>query len=121
MSKGGDTPLAAKIALWGGREVVGLLIVSLLAGTATIPYIAYHFHRISPYGVVANLIAMPVVSVWIMPVGILGLITMPLGLDSLCWRLMGDGIDWMIFVALWVTSFPGALGRVAAFGAGRCC
>jgi competence protein ComEC len=45
MSKGGDTPLAAKIALWGGREIVGLLIVSLLAGTATIPYIAYHFHR----------------------------------------------------------------------------
>ena len=44
MSKGGDTPLAAKIALWGGREIVGLLIVSLLAGTATIPYIAYHFH-----------------------------------------------------------------------------
>jgi len=31
---------------------------------------------------------------------------------------MGDGIDWMTFVALWVTSFPGALGRVAAFGAG---
>ena len=50
MSKGGDTPLAAKIALWGGREIVGLLIVSLLAGTATIPYIAYHFHRISPMG-----------------------------------------------------------------------
>src|SRR5205823_4636413 len=30
MSKGGDTPLAAKLALWGGREIVGLLIVSLL-------------------------------------------------------------------------------------------
>src|SRR5207253_7589489 len=50
MSKGGDTPLAAKIALWGGREIAGLLLVSLLAGTATIPYVAYHFHRISPYG-----------------------------------------------------------------------
>ena len=25
MSKGGDTPLAAKIALWGGREIAGLL------------------------------------------------------------------------------------------------
>jgi competence protein ComEC len=31
------------------------LLVSLLAGAATIPYIAYHFHRISPYGVIANL------------------------------------------------------------------
>ena len=41
MSRGGDTPLAAKIALWGGREIAGLLLVSLLAGTATVPYIAY--------------------------------------------------------------------------------
>jgi len=118
MSKGGDTPMAAKIALWGGREIVGLLIVSLLAGTATIPYIAYHFHRISPYGVIANLIAMPVVSAWIMPLGILGLIAMPLGFDGFCWQLMGGGIEWMVFVALWVTSFPGALGRIAAFDAG---
>jgi len=84
MSKGGDTPLAAKIALWGGREIAGLLLVSLLAGTATIPYVAYHFHRISPYGVIANLVAMPVVSAWVMPAGILGLISMPLGFDGLC-------------------------------------
>jgi len=114
MSQGGDTPLAAKVALWGGREIVGLVIVSLLAGTATIPYIAYHFHRISPYGVVANLLAMPIVSAWVMPVGILGLMSMPLGLDGWCWRLMGEGIEWMMRVDRWVTSFPGALGRVAA-------
>jgi len=94
------------------------LLVSLLAGTATIPYIAYHFHRISPYGVLANLMAMPVVSAWVMPAGILGLMSMPLGFDGLCWRLMGQGIEWMISVALWVTSFPGAVGRMAAFGTG---
>jgi competence protein ComEC len=61
---------------------------------------------------------MPVVSAWVMPAGILGLISLPLGFDGLCWRLMGHGIEWMISVALWVTSFPGALGRIAAFGAG---
>jgi competence protein ComEC len=118
MSRGGDSPLAAKIALWGGREIVGLLVVSLLAGTATIPFIAYHFHRISPYGVIANLVAMPVVSAWVMPAGILGVMTMPLGLDGFCWKLMGYGIDWMVAVALWVSSFPGAVGRMAAFGIG---
>src|ERR1700746_3023611 len=64
MSKGGDTPLAAKIALWGGREIAGLLLVSLLAGTATIPYVAYHFPRISPYGVIANLVARPGAWAW---------------------------------------------------------
>jgi competence protein ComEC len=118
MSSGGDTPLAARIALWGGREVVGLVLVSLLAGTATIPFIAYHFHRISPYGVVGNLVAMPVVSGWVMPWGILGIVVMPLGLDGFCWEMMGHGIEWMIAVATWVASFPGALGRMAAFGTG---
>ena len=118
MSGGGKTRLAAKIALWGGREIAGLLLVSLLAGAATIPYIAYHFHRISPYGVIANLVAMPAVSVWVMPAGIFGLMSMPLGVDGFWWRVMGQGIDWMISVAQWVASFPGALGRVAAFGTG---
>src|SRR5215467_8520687 len=32
--------------------------------------------------------------------------------------IMGHGIEWMISVALWVTSFPGAVGRMAAFGSG---
>src|SRR5499426_861108 len=118
MSAGADTPRGARIALWGGRQIVGLVIVSLLAGTATIPYIAYHFHRISPYGVIANLVAMPVVSAWVMPAGILGLTAMPLGLDGFWWQLMGHGIDWMVAVALWVSSFPGAVGRMAAFGPG---
>jgi competence protein ComEC len=116
-SHGGDTPLAARIALWGGREIIGLVLVSLLAGTATIPYIAYHFHRFSPYGMVANLIAMPVVSAWVMPWGIIGVLAMSLGLDGWCWHLMGAGIDWMSAIAIWVTSFPGALGRTSAFGA----
>ena len=31
---------------------------------------------------------------------------------------MGLGIDWMIAVALWVASLPGAVGRMAAFGIG---
>jgi competence protein ComEC len=31
---------------------------------------------------------------------------------------MGDGIDWMIAVALWVAQLPGAVGRIAAFDVG---
>ena len=118
MSRSADTPLSARVALWGGREVAGLIIVSLLAGTATIPYVAYHFHRISSYGVLANLLAMPVVSAWVMPTGILGVLALPFGLDGYCWKLMSAGIEWMVAIALWVTSLPGAVGRMAAFGVG---
>ena len=74
--------LGARVALWGVNEIVGLTVASLLAGAATTPYAAFHFHRIAPHGVLANLLAMPIVSAWVMPMGILGVVTMPLGLDA---------------------------------------
>ncbi len=107
-----------RMALWGWREVVGLILVSLVAGLATTPYAAYHFHRLAPYGVVANLAAMPVVSLWVMPMGILGLVLLPFGFDAPLWHLMAQAIDWMVAVALWVADRPGAFGRVHAFGPG---
>jgi competence protein ComEC len=61
---------------------------------------------------------MPVISVWVMPMGILGVLTMPLGFDAVFWRLMGEGVDWMIAVALWVAHLPGAVGYIHAFGSG---
>jgi competence protein ComEC len=113
-----DTPAAARMALWGGREIFGLIMASLVAGLATTPYSAFHFHRLAPYGVLANLLAMPVISVWVMPMGILGVLTMPFGFDAVFWKLMGDGVDWMIMVVLWVAHLPGAVGHIHAFGTG---
>ena len=113
-----DGQLGARVALWGAREVASLILASLVAGLATTPYAAYHFHRLAPYGVLANLLAMPVVSIVVMPMGILGVLSMPLGYDAPFWQLMGQGIDWMNTVAIWVASLPGALGRMPAFGTG---
>lgn len=113
-----ETAFGTRAALWGGREVIALLLASLVAGLATTPYAAFHFHRIAPYGVIANLLAMPVVSVMVMPMGILGVLAMPFGFDAFFWRLMGAGLDWMIGVALWVTSLPGSVGYLPAFGVG---
>lgn len=110
----GDT-WTARAAAWGGREFVALVLVSLVAGFATTPAVAFHFHRIAPYGLIANLLAMPVVSFWVMPAGILGLLAMPFGFDPFFWRLMEGGILWMNAVAQWVASLPGAVGPVHAF------
>jgi competence protein ComEC len=61
---------------------------------------------------------MPIVSAWVMPMGILGVLAIPFGFDAIFWRQMGYGIEWMDTVALWVASLPGAFGRVTAFGTG---
>src|ERR1700726_1569549 len=111
-----DNSATAKVAMWGGRELMMLTLAALVAGLATTPYAAFHFHRVTPYGVLANLAAMPVVSAVVMPAGLLGLLAMPFGLDV--WRIMGFGIDWMIAVTQWVSDLPGAIGRMAAFGTG---
>jgi competence protein ComEC len=113
-----DTSRVARIALWGGYWFIGAVLTSVVAGLATTPYAAYTFHRTSPYGVIANLVAMPVVSAVVMPAGLMALVAMPFGFDGPLWRLMGWGIDWMITVALWVTNLPGAAGRLWAFGIG---
>ncbi len=43
-----DHSVTAKVAMWGGRELITLLLASLVAGLATTPYAAFHFHRVTP-------------------------------------------------------------------------
>jgi predicted membrane metal-binding protein len=104
-----DSSLGARAALWGVNEIVGCRDHALPA---------FHFHRIAPYGVLANLLAMPIVSAWVMPMGILVVLAMPFGLDAEFWWQMGYGIEWMDAVGLWVAGLPGAFGRVTLFGTG---
>lgn len=111
-----DHSATARIAMWGGREIAMLFMASMIAGLATTPYAAFHFHRVTPFGVLANLGAMPVVSALVMPAGLLGLLAAPFGLDSVFWWLMGIGIDWMVAVSRWVAALPGAVGHIPAFG-----
>src|SRR5262249_40321122 len=113
-----ETSFGMRVALWGGREVLALVVASLVAGLATTLFAAYHFHRLAPYGLLSNLLAMPIVSAWVMPFGLLALAAMPFGFDGAFWHLMGHGLNWMIAVAQWVAGLPGAVGRVHAFGIG---
>ncbi|OJU05164.1 MAG: hypothetical protein BGN87_14260 [Rhizobiales bacterium 65-79] len=74
------------------RHVFGLAATSLIAGTATALFAAWHFQRMSPLGLVANLATMPVISAVVMPFMVLGLVLMPFGLDGPAFAVMGEGI-----------------------------
>ncbi len=52
-----------------GLHVTGLALTSLIAGTASAPFGAYHFGKIQLYFVLANMIAVPLTAMWVMPAG----------------------------------------------------
>ena len=113
-AKYADTPLGARIALWDVYEIAGLIFASLVAAPErrrTRPITSTAWRPT----VLANLLAMPIVSAGIMPAGILGLVAMPFGFDDALRRLMGMGIEWMKRHCAVCREF---VGRVPAFGAG---
>jgi competence protein ComEC len=112
---------ASALGAWSARAGRWLLLgaaTSFIAGLATAIYAAFHFHRLAPYGVLANVLSMPLIGLVIMPGALLGVILLPFGFDAIGWTAMGYGIDGMIRIAKFVTSLGGAEGRIAAFGAG---
>ena len=80
----------------------GIAATSIIAGTATGIFGAWHFQRVSPLGLVANLAAMPIVSLIVMPAAVLGMVLMPLDLDGPAFALMGQGLSWTLGIATWL-------------------
>ena len=89
-------------------HVVALALTSALAGTASAPYGAYHFGHIQLYFVVANMIAVPLTALWVMPAGLIALVLMPFRLEALALVPMGWGADAIVWVATTTSSWPAA-------------
>lgn len=89
-------------------HVVALALTSLLAGTASAPFAAYHFGRVQLYFVLANMLAVPLTALWIMPAGLLALALMPLHAEALALLPMGWGIDAVLWIAREVAALPAA-------------
>lgn len=95
-------PLPIAVMRTGVRYAVGLSMTSVIAGLATALFTAWHFQQVSPLGLVANLAAMPFVSVIVMPMAVLASLLMPFGLDAPPLHLMGQGIAAMNAIAIWL-------------------
>lgn len=88
--------------------VLGVTLTTVIASVATSPLTAYHFQTIATYGVLANAIAVPLTSFWVMPAGLLGLALIPLGLDRPVFALMAEGVEVVLLTAHVVAEMPGA-------------
>ncbi len=94
------------------RPVWAVVMSSLVAGLATAPIAAAHFNQIAHYGLVANLLSVPLMGVLVMPMAVLAGLLMPLGLDWLALAVMQPALDWILGVAHWVSGLEGARGTV---------
>ena len=100
-------------SLW--KYVIGLGFTSLIAGGATALFSAYHFHQVAPMGLVANLGAMPVVSIAVMPLALFSILLMPYGLENLALTPLAAAVNLVVEVSDWVNGFqiPGVTGMIS--------
>ncbi|MEK9817827.1 MAG: ComEC/Rec2 family competence protein, partial [Limnobacter sp.] len=98
--------------------VVGLLITGVIVTAVTAPIIGFHFGRISMLGVFANLIAIPVMAFWVMPLIVLALALMPVGLAGWVLALMKPGLSLLIETAAMVAAQEWGLWYVSGLGFG---
>ena len=96
-----------------GRYFWGVAVTTLVAGLATAPVAAFHFNKTAAFGLLANVMAVPVVGSLVMPAAILALIVMPFGLEKWPLMLMGQGIAFVVWVAQMVAELPGAVRTVS--------
>lgn len=94
-----------------------LLVSSLVAGLATAPFAAAHFNRYADYGLIANLIASPVLGLVVMPAAVIAAVLAPFGAAAPALWAMELGTRWILWVAHTVAGWPGAVTLLPTPGA----
>jgi len=100
--------LAGRIAMSLGLSILAMAATTVVASLFTSLPAAYHFNRVAPYSLLANLLALPIVTAIVMPAAVVAVAVMPLGLDGLPLQVMGAGVGWVAGIAHDVAALPGA-------------
>jgi competence protein ComEC len=87
----------------------GAVVSSLIAGFSTAMFVLYNFNNYSHYSVLANLLAAPIVSFFIMPGVVLTFLLMPIGLVNIGLWPVEFGIKLMLKISDKVSSISGAM------------
>lgn len=100
--------------LW--LSAVGILTTTMVATAATAPYGVFHFQTFNPFGLLGNALALPFVSLIVMPAAVFGVLAYPFGLDWPAWALMGWASGLVLQLAHWVAGIDRSTIVLPAFG-----
>ncbi len=104
----GPAELPRRVVLYLG----GVALTTLVASLATSPYVIYHFNRLAAFGLAANVVAVPITALWVMPMAVAAFALMPFGLEALALVPMSWGIEVVTSVGQAVAGWPGAVSLV---------
>jgi competence protein ComEC len=98
------------------RGVASVVLSSAVAGAATAPFAMAHFNQIAQFGLVANLLTVPLMGLLVIPAAVLGILLMPFGLEALGLIPMGLGLEWILHIAQSLALWDGAVRPVMTPG-----
>ena len=107
--------VAGRLPRWA-MPVFTLVLSSAIGGFATAPYAAAHFNRYADYGLIANLLTVPVMGSVVMPAGAVAGLLAPFGLAGLPLWVMEQGAAWILWVAHMVAGWNGSVTAIPAPG-----
>ncbi len=88
--------------------LVGVCATTIIATIATAPISLYHFQTLALYGVIANALAVPIMTFLIMPLAILCYPLIALGVAGPVLHVIGAACDWILAIAHMTADLPGA-------------
>lgn len=100
------------------RAAAMLLLTGLAIELALMPIGMHHFHRAGLFGALANIVAIPLTTFVTMPLVALALCLDTIGLGGPAWLLASHSIDWLIDLAHFTASRPGAVMLLPGTAAG---
>jgi competence protein ComEC len=110
----GDMPKEPGLVGAAKRFVFGLTMTSVVAGSATAPFAAFHFNRIAVTSFVANLLAVPIFTFVAMPAAAIAGLLAPVHLEAIPAWIAARAIDMVLGIGVWAAHLPGAMGSTPA-------
>ncbi|MBC6686362.1 ComEC/Rec2 family competence protein [Wolbachia pipientis] len=80
------------------KYFVSIMISSVIASLATVPYTIYNFNYFSISGIITNLVAIPIVTLIIIPLGIIYVLLIPLGIEWIIAPFIERPIDSILYI-----------------------
>lgn len=95
--------------------LVGVSLTTLVAGLATGLFALFHFQNYAMYGLLANMIAVPLMAFLVMPLIVFSYVLMPLGLSGLIMPIVEWAVGWILATAQFVSTLDGAVWLVPSW------